>query len=139
MLIHVVPSHALSAWGNHTTYGARGGAPPATHFDSAGYNDAVYGWKNGTYHDHSGETYNGQNRCGSSNWYLRYGSGSQWDQTPCRRHDTYYNEWSDLDDSSASWNTTEPVDPSGVDSWLSNVGGGMYKARPTQLLRLFAR
>jgi hypothetical protein len=31
------------------------------------------------------------------------------------------------------------VDPLSVDGWLNDVGGGIYKARPTQLLRFFGR
>ena len=131
MLIHVVPHQALSA-----TYGAQGGAPPAPSFDAAGYNTSFYAWKSGSY---DAGYWNGHRNRGYCNNYLRNGWGDSNDDTSCRAHDVKYNEWQDLDDSPVSWSTTEPVDPTGVDSWLSNVGGGMYKARPTQLLRLFVR
>jgi hypothetical protein len=128
MLIHVVPSHALA------TYGAQGGAPPAASFDASGYNTAFYAWKSGG--DGSGY-WNGHRNRGYCNNYLRNGGSAEEGDASCRPHDPYYNEWRDLDDSPVSWSTTEPVDPTGVDSWLNNVGGGVYKARPTQLLRLF--
>ena len=50
-----------------------------------------------------------------------------------------WKSWNDLDDSPVSFHTTEPVDIGSVDGWLANVGGGIYKSKPTQLLRMFAR
>ncbi len=123
MLIHVVPQHAL------TNYGAQGGAPPAPSFDAAGYNTSFYAWKSG---GDGGGYWNGHRNRGYCNSYLANG-GSSLNDTSCQTHDVYYNEWHDLealDASPISWSTTEPVDPTSVDPWLSNVGGGMYKARP---------
>jgi hypothetical protein len=127
MLIHVVPNHALA------TYGAQGGAPPAPSFDASGYNTSFYAWKSGAYDT---GYWNGVRNRGYCNDYLRNGGDSNSD-TSCRAHDVYHNEWQDLDASPVSWSTTEAVDPTSVDSWLNSVGGGVYKARPTQLLRLF--
>ena len=132
MLIHVVPHHALYS---NATYGAQGGAPPAPSFDAAGYNTSFYAWKSGSYDNN---WWNGMRNREYCNQYLKYGGDSNSD-TSCRPHDVYYNEWGDLDSSPVSWHNTEPVDSTSVDSWLSDVGGGMYKARPTQILRLFAR
>lgn len=130
MLIHIVPHHSLA------TYGAQGGAPPAPNFDAAGYNNAFYAWKSGSY---DGGYWNGGRNREYCNEYLRNGWGDSNDDPSCRSHDVTYNEWHDLDDSASEWANPVTTDATSVDSWLSNVGGGIYKARPTQLLRLFAR
>merc|ERR1712216_679206 len=42
------------------------------------------------------------------------------------KHDVYFNQWEDLDDSPIGWHITEPVDPCETDGWLSTIGGGIY-------------
>ena len=115
----------------------QGAAPPATHFDAGGYNDSFYAWKSGSY-DNS--FWNGGRNRGYCNDWIKDGGDSANGDSSCRPHDPTYNEWFDLDDSASPFKSiSTPVDPSGVDGWLNDVGGGVYKARPTQLLRFFAR
>jgi len=57
--------------------------------------------------------------------------GSDWiyqegPETDSVKHDVYYNQWEDLDDSPIGWHITEEVDPATADTWLTNVGRGIY-------------
>lgn len=48
-------------------------------------------------------------------------------ETDSVKHDVFFNQWDDLDDSSADgYHVTEPVDPASSDKWLDDVGGGIY-------------
>ena len=42
------------------------------------------------------------------------------------KHDVYYNQWEDLDDSPIGWHITEAVDPADTDEWLNNVDRNIY-------------
>eukprot|EP00960_Hanusia_phi_P066302 766368-Hanusia_phi.AAC.1 len=89
-------------------------------FNDAGYNSGsgVYDWKAGS---------RGEKAFCKANM-----SGSPYDEVVwgdpvCRRYSTNFNEWDDLDSSIYHFQSiTAPVDPSYVDSWLYNVGGGIY-------------
>jgi hypothetical protein len=122
---------------NNTNLTVQGAAPPPAHFDAAGYNDSFYAWKSGNY---DASYWNGSRNNAFCNSYLKRGGNSETGDSSCRAHDPTYNEWFDLDVSASPFKSiSEPVDPGGVDDWLNDVGGGIYKARPTQLLRFFAR
>lgn len=128
MLIVVAPPHAL----------AYGGAPAPAAFNAAGYNTGVYGWKSGGYEPGNLSSAENRKACHQPGWAKDLmGPNNSW--APCQMHDQQYNAWNDLDDSPVSFHTTEPVDVGNVDGWLANVGGGIYKSKPTQLLRMFAR
>ncbi|EKX37683.1 hypothetical protein GUITHDRAFT_116160 [Guillardia theta CCMP2712] len=118
---------------------ANGDPPGEPQFNAAGYNSGsgIYAWKGGAWEDWSGQA----NRVYCKSWdkyfrqqgYVKPGELSQWDPT-CRGFDVNYNEWHNLDDSASPFKSnTTPVDPGSVDSWLSNVGGGIYRGRPTTL------
>ena len=110
----------------------QGGAPPPTHFDAGGYNNSFYAWKSGG--DASFGLSGGRNRAYCNDFLL--GGGNSNDDPTCRPHDPSYNEWHDLDSSVHNWNYSTPVDPNGVDDWVNNIGGGVYKAKPSALLGL---
>ena len=52
-----------------------------------------------------------------------YQEGPETDST---KHEVYYNQWEDLDDSPVGWHITEAVDPATADDWLTNVGRNIY-------------
>ena len=48
-----------------------------------------------------------------SDWIYQEGP-----ETDSVKHDVYYNQWEDLDDSPVGWHITEPTDPAAADGWL---------------------
>jgi hypothetical protein len=63
--------------------------------------------------------------CKANVRYSPGGETGQWAPS-CRAFDPYYNEFYDIDTSAHQWATPVGTDPTSVDSWLSNVGGGIY-------------
>lgn len=72
-------------------------------FDAAGYNTGTWQWN-----DHPAD------------WIYQGGP------TGNRKNYTY-NQWGSLNDTPyTDWSYTVPVDPNSVDSWLGDIGRGIY-------------
>ena len=78
-----------------------------------------YGWTE------SSSTWKPMCKSAIQNWQTTAGQLGE-GYPSCRAFDVYYNELHDIDTSKHTWATPVDTDPMSVDSWLSNVGGGVY-------------
>merc|ERR1719231_1843172 len=101
-MLHLLPLFALNTAENSDL------PLPIPDFDSAGYATNGYTLSNWTPH--------GSDRI--------YQGGPTY--TAADLHDTTFNEWSTLDDSSNNGWAHAVIDPLSVDPWIGNVGKGIY-------------